>query len=77
MEGNLESNFDKKSLTIIYLDKTKLEIVNTDTGAKLTFPFTDTLVRDCEVLNREALVEQIQSFIKSQKLVPTAGIIVL
>lgn len=69
--------FSKNHPILIYLDRNGFILYQDSLSNILQFPFSQDLVRDLEVINREQLIYLIRTFIQKNNIVPSALVIVL
>lgn len=62
---------------IIYLQRNGLQVYEESIGKIVTFPFPQEVVRDVEIINKDALIQQIGAFIQENHLTPANVVIIL
>jgi len=67
----------KQKLGVLFLDSTKFDLFIPHTSTVVSYNLPSTLVRDLEILDKEALTTQITTFIDTNKIPPFTVIIVL
>lgn len=70
------SMLSQQKIGLLFLDSTKFDLY-TPNGTVISYNLPPTLVRDLEVLDKDALATQITSFIDANKIAPITLIVVL